>query len=257
MLSLLAADVVERFLTMLWPMARISALLLVAPVLSLDAVTLRIRIALALVLTVFVYPLFDWPVIDPTTAPGLLELVNQITIGILMGLILQVVLAAVATGGQAIAGSMGLSMAQMIDPNLGNVPVVASFLVILASLIFLGLGGHVLLLELLIQSFEMLPIGQGLLSLNAVGALLGWSSMIFLGAVLLALPMLVILLAVNLGLGVVVRAAPTLNIFAVGFPAMILVGMLMLYVLMGAIGVRMQWLWSAAFAQVRTVLGLG
>jgi flagellar biosynthesis protein FliR len=257
MLSLLAADVVERFLTMLWPMARISALLLVAPVLSLDAVTLRIRIALALVLTVFVYPLFDWPVIDPTTAPGLLELVNQITIGILMGLILQVVLAAVATGGQAIAGSMGLSMAQMIDPNLGNVPVVASFLVILASLIFLGLGGHVLLLELLIQSFEMLPIGQGLLSLNAVGALLGWSSMIFLGAVLLALPMLVILLAVNLGLGVVVRAAPTLNIFAVGFPAMILVGMLMLYVLMGAIGGRMQWLWSAAFAQVRAVLGLG
>ena len=257
MLSLLAADVVERFLTMLWPMARISALLLVAPVLSLDAVTLRIRIALALVLTVFVYPLFDWPVIDPTTAPGLLELVNQITIGILMGLILQVVLAAVATGGQAIAGSMGLSMAQMIDPNLGNVPVVASFLVILASLIFLGLGGHVLLLELLIQSFEMLPIGQGLLSLNAVGALLGWASMIFLGAVLLALPMLVILLAVNLGLGVVVRAAPTLNIFAVGFPAMILVGMLMLYVLMGAIGGRMQWLWSAAFAQVRAVLGLG
>ena len=257
MLSLLAADVVERFLTMLWPMARISALLLVAPVLSLDAVTLRIRIALALVLTVFVYPLFDWPVIDPTTAPGLLELANQITIGILMGLILQVVLAAVATGGQAIAGSMGLSMAQMIDPNLGNVPVVASFLVILASLIFLGLGGHVLLLELLIQSFEMLPIGQGLLSLNAVGALLGWSSMIFLGAVLLALPMLVILLAVNIGLGVVVRAAPTLNIFAVGFPAMILVGMLMLYVLMGAIGGRMQWLWSAAFAQVRTVLGLG
>lgn len=257
MLSLLAADVVERFLTMLWPMARISALLLVAPVLSLDAVTIRIRIALALVLTVFVYPLFDWPVIDPTTAPGLLELVNQITIGILMGLILQVVLAAVATAGQAIAGSMGLSMAQMIDPNLGNVPVVASFLVILASLIFLGLGGHVLLLELLIQSFEMLPIGQGLLSLNAVGALLGWSSMIFVGAVLLALPMLVILLAVNLGLGVVVRAAPTLNIFAVGFPAMILVGILMLYVLMGAIGGRMQWLWTAAFAQVRTVLGLG
>ena len=256
MLSLLAADVVERFLTMLWPMARISALLLVAPALSLDAVTVRIRIVFALVLTFFIYPLFDWPVIDPTSAAGLLELVNQITIGILMGLILQVVLAAVATGGQAIAGSMGLSMANMMDPNLGNVPVVASFLVILASLIFLGLGGHVLLLELLIQSFEMLPIGQGLLSLNAVGQLLGWSSMMFLGAVLLALPLLVILLAVNLGLGVVVRAAPTPNIFAVGVPAMILAGMAMLYILMGAVGGRMQWLWSAAFAQIRIVLGV-
>jgi flagellar biosynthetic protein FliR len=256
MLSLLAADVVERFLTMLWPMARISALLLVAPVLSLDAVTVRIRIVLALVLTFFIYPLFDWPVIDPTSAAGLLELANQITIGILMGLILQVVLAAVATGGQAIAGSMGLSMANMMDPNLGNVPVVASFLVILASLIFLGLGGHVLLMELLIQSFEMLPIGQGLLSLNAIGQLLGWSAMMFLGAVLLALPLLVILLAVNLGLGVVVRAAPTLNIFAVGFPAMILAGMLMLYILMGAMGGRMQWLWNAAFGQIRIVLGV-
>ena len=256
MLSLLAADVVERFLTMLWPMARISALLLVAPVLSLDAVTVRIRIVLALVLTFFIYPLFDWPVIDPTSAAGLLELANQITIGILMGLILQVVLAAVATGGQAIAGSMGLSMASMMDPNLGNVPVVASFLVILASLIFLGLGGHVLLMELLIQSFELLPIGQGLLSLNAIGQLLGWSSMMFLGAVLLALPLLVILLAVNLGLGVVVRAAPTLNIFAVGFPAMILAGMLMLYILMGAMGGRMQWLWNAAFGQIRIVLGV-
>jgi flagellar biosynthesis protein FliR len=256
MLSLLAADVVERFLTMLWPMARISALLLVAPVLSLDAVTVRIRIVLALVLTFFIYPLFDWPVIDPTSAAGLLELANQITIGILMGLILQVVLAAVATGGQAIAGSMGLSMANMMDPNLGNVPVVASFLVILASLIFLGLGGHVLLMELLIQSFELLPIGQGLLSLNAIGQLLGWSSMMFLGAVLLALPLLVILLAVNLGLGVVVRAAPTLNIFAVGFPAMILAGMAMLYILMGAMAGRMQWLWTAAFAQIRMILGV-
>ncbi|MGA1041185.1 MAG: flagellar biosynthetic protein FliR [Burkholderiaceae bacterium] len=256
MLSLLAADVVERFLTMLWPMARISALLLVAPVLSLDAVTVRIRIVLALVLTFFIYPLFDWPVIDPTSAAGLLELANQITIGILMGLILQVVLAAVATGGQAIAGSMGLSMANMMDPNLGNVPVIASFLVILASLIFLGLGGHVLLMELLIQSFELLPIGQGLLSLNAIGQLLGWSSMMFLGAVLLALPLLVILLAVNLGLGVVVRAAPTLNIFAVGFPAMILAGMAMLYILMGAMAGRMQWLWTAAFSQIRTILGV-
>ena len=256
MLSLLAADVVERFLTMLWPMARISALLLVAPVLSLDAITVRIRIVLALVLTFFIYPLFDWPVIDPTSAAGLLELANQITIGILMGLVLQVVLAAVATGGQAIAGSMGLSMANMMDPNLGNVPVIASFLVILASLIFLGLGGHVLLMELLIQSFELLPIGQGLLSLNAIGQLLGWSSMMFLGAVLLALPLLVILLAVNLGLGVVVRAAPTLNIFAVGFPAMILAGMAMLYILMGAMAGRMQWLWTAAFAQIRTILGV-
>lgn len=254
--TLLVAEVVERMSTGLWPFARIAALLMVAPVLSIDAVTVRIRIAFAFVLTVLVYPFFEWPVIDPTTARGLLELFNQISIGLLMGLMLQVVVAAIVVGGQTISGTMGLSMASMVDPNVGNVPTLASFLLMISSLIFLALGGHVLLLELLIQSFEFLPIGRGLLSLNAFGSFVAWTSMMFLGAVLLALPIMVILLAVNIGLGVVVRAAPTLNIFAVGFPAMILVGLVVLYLLMGAIGARMVWLWTQGFDQVRALIGM-
>ncbi len=256
MVTLLAADVIERLLSFLWPMIRITALLLVAPVLSVDAITLRIRIALAFVLTAFVYPFFEWPTIDPTTALGLLEVFNQASIGLLMGLLLQVVVAAVVVGGETISASMGLAMANMIDPSVGNVPTIASLMLIMSSLIFLALGGHVLMLELLIQSFELMPIGKGLLSLDAFGALISWSSMMFLGAVLLALPILVILLAVNVGLGVVVRAAPTLNIFSVGFPAMILAGLVILYVLMGSIAARMTWLWTSAFAQVRSIMGI-
>lgn len=254
--TLLVAEVIERMSTGLWPFARIAALLMVAPVLSIDAVTVRIRIAFAFVLTVLVYPFFEWPVIDPTTARGLLEIFNQISIGLLMGLMLQVVVAAIVVGGQTISGTMGLSMASMVDPNVGNVPTLASFLLMISSLIFLALGGHVLLLELLIQSFEYLPVGKGLLSLNAFGAFVSWTSMMFLGAVLLALPIMVILLAVNIGLGVVVRAAPTLNIFAVGFPAMILVGLVVLYLLMGAMSARMVWLWTQGFDQLRAMLGM-
>jgi flagellar biosynthetic protein FliR len=254
--TLLVAEVVERLSTGLWPFARIAALLMVAPVLSIDAVTVRIRIAFAFVLTVLIYPFFEWPTIDPTTARGLLEIFNQISIGLLMGLMLQVVVAAIVVGGQTISGTMGLSMASMVDPNVGNVPTLASFLLMISSLLFLALGGHVLLLELLIQSFEFLPIGKGLLSLNALGSFVAWSSMMWLGAVLLALPIMVILLAVNIGLGVVVRAAPTLNIFAVGFPAMILVGLVVLYILMGAMGARMVWLWTQGFEQVRSLLGM-
>lgn len=256
MFTLLAADIADRFMVLLWPMIRISALLMVAPVLSLDAITIRIRIVFAFALTWLIYPLMDWPQLDPTTAQGLVEVFNQAAIGLLMGLMLQIVLAAVVVGGQTIASKMGLAMASLMDPNFGNVPVIAQLLVIMASLIFLGLGGHVLMLELLLQSFQLLPIGTGLISIDAMGSLIAWSSMMFTGAVLLSLPILVVLLTVNIGLGVVTRAAPTLNIIAVGFPALILVGFGVLYASMDSISARIQWLWMGAFAQVRMILGV-
>ncbi|NBV89579.1 MAG: flagellar biosynthetic protein FliR, partial [Betaproteobacteria bacterium] len=231
--TILAAEVIDRLLTMLWPFLRIGALLMVAPVLSIDAVTVRIRLAFGFVLTAFVYPFYDWPVIDPTTAAGLLEVFNQITIGVLMGLILQVVVAAIVVGGQTISAAMGLSMASLLDPAVGNVPTVSSFLLMISSLLFLALGGHVLLLELLLTSFDFFPIGRGLLSQDAFGHFVAWSSMMFTGAVLLALPVMIILLAVNIGMGIIVRAAPQLNIFAVGIPLTLLAGLVIFYVLVG------------------------
>ncbi|NBP46364.1 MAG: flagellar biosynthetic protein FliR, partial [Betaproteobacteria bacterium] len=96
-MDLLAADIVNRFYTFMWPMLRISALLLTAPLFSIAAVPRRIRVLAALALTWFIYPLVEWPNIDPMSAPGLVEIVNQIFIGCLMGLTLQVVVAAVVT----------------------------------------------------------------------------------------------------------------------------------------------------------------
>ena len=80
--------------------------------------------------------------------------------------------------------------------------------------------------------------------------------MIFLGAVLLAMPILVSLLFINLGLGVITRAAPALNIFAVGFPAMILAGIILLAMSMNSIGFRIQWLWRQGFETLSQALGL-
>ena len=147
----LAADIVERFYTFLWPMLRISALLVTAPLFSLDALTLPIRIMLALVVTIFVYPLIQWPVIDPVTANGILQIVNQLFIGAMMGLMLQVAIGAISLAGQTIAASMGLSMASMVDPNIGNVPVISQFLVIMSTLIFLGFGGHVIMISMIVK----------------------------------------------------------------------------------------------------------
>ena len=255
-MNFLAADVVERFYTFLWPMLRISALMITAPIFSLSAFNTRLRILLALVLTWLVYPLHTWPVVDPTSAQGLVEVFNQIMIGATMGLILQVVVGAVVVAGQSIAAAMGLSMANMIDPNMGNVPTISQLLIVMSTLIFVGFGGHAIMLGLILESFHSLPIGTSIMNQAVYGRVLQWSSMVFLGAVLMALPVMVALLFINVGLGVVTRAAPSLNIFAVGFPAMIMAGFVILIISMDRIGGRINWLWVQGFSVVREVLGV-
>lgn len=255
-MDLLVAEVVERFYMLLWPMIRISAFLLAAPFFSIRSVTVRIRVLLALLLTWMIYPLTSWPALDPFSAIGLKEIFNQVFIGVLMGLILQVVNAALVVGGQAISASMGLGMANMVDPNMGNVPVISQFLIICSTLLFLGLGGHVLVITLLLESFKLLPIGDMIGTQALLQLVVQWSGMIFLGAVLLAMPILVSLLFINLGLGVITRAAPALNIFAVGFPAMILAGVILLAMSMNSIGFRIQWLWRQGFETLSQALGL-
>jgi len=237
-------------------MLRISALLLAAPVFSLSALTVRIRVLLALALSVMVYPLFTWPDIDPLSPAGLLEICNQLLIGGFMGLALQIVTAAVVVAGQTISNSMGLSMASLIDPNLGNVPVIAQFLLILSTLIFVSLGGHTMLLALILESFATLPVGSSLFGPQAYAQLVSWSSMIFLGALLTALPVMVTLLFISIGLGVVTRAAPSLNIFSVGLPATIVVGFVVLLLSLANIGSRIQWLWLQGLLQIRSLAGL-
>jgi flagellar biosynthetic protein FliR len=255
-MDIAVTELMERFYGLLWPMLRISALLVAAPIFSLRAVNLRIRIVLAMAITWLVYPLHDWPVIDPLTPAGLLEICNQLMIGLLMGLMLQVVTAAIVLAGQSIANAIGLSMATMIDPNMGNVPVISQFLLIMATLIFVGLGGHALLLNLVVESFNTLPIGSNLMSTEAMKHVIAWSSMLFLGALLTALPVIVALLFINIGLGVATRAAPSLNIFSVGFPAMIFAGFGVLILALPSIGARIQWLWMQGFFQVRALVGI-
>ena len=254
-MDVLVSEVIDYFYKLLWPMIRVSAFLLAAPFFSLQAVTVRIRVLLAALLTWLVFPLTDWPVIDPISALGLKEVLVQVFIGVTLGLILQIVNAALIVGGQSISTSMGLSMANMIDANMGNVPVISQFLVVCSTLIFLGLGGHIIIISLLLESFTLLPIG-GVIEIQALaGVMIQWSSMIFVGAVLLGMPMMASLLLINMGLGVITRAAPALNIFAVGFPAMILAGLILLLMSMSSIGFRITWLWQQAFDVLGQAMG--
>ena len=255
-MDILVSEVVQRFYTLLWPMIRVSAFLLASPFFSLRAVNVRVRVLLAALLTLMIYPLVDWPIIEPYSAAGLREIFNQILIGTVMGMILQIVSGALVVGGQAVSAAMGLGMANMIDPNMGNVPVISQFFIICSTLIFMGMGGHVLVISLILESFKSLPIGQMIAPDMLMAVLLQWSSMLFLGALLLALPIMVSLLFINIGVGVITRAAPALNIFAVGFPAMIMAGLVLLAASMSTIGYRIQWLWRQSFDVVGQALGV-
>ena len=133
-MTLLIADIIQLLNQFLWPLVRVSALLLAGPFFSLAAVNLRVRIAIILVLTWMIYPLVDLPDIDPFSFSAVTGIFHEVLVGGLMGLTLQIVIAALVVAGQAIAGSMGLSMANMIDPNLGNVPSLAQFFLIIRIL---------------------------------------------------------------------------------------------------------------------------
>jgi len=248
-------DILDKFLVVIWPMLRLSAFLAFTSIFSIRAVNMRIRMSLAFAMAFFVSQQIEIPKIDPVTADGLMEISRQILIGLTMGLVFQVASAALVVAGQAISGSMGLSMANMVDPNMGSVPVLSQFFNIMGTLIFLGMGGHLIVFGLVMESFKLIPIGQAFFSQDMLGKMINWSAMMFLGALLIALPVMMTLLFINVGLGFVARAAPTLNIFTVGFPALILMGFVVMIFSMGNNVARIDWVWTQAFMMLRSYLG--
>jgi flagellar biosynthetic protein FliR len=248
-------EILDKFLVVIWPMLRLSAFLAFTSIFSARAVNMRIRISLAFAMSFFVTQYIEIPKIDPVTADGLMEIFRQILIGFTMGLVFQVASAALVVAGQAISGSMGLSMANMVDPNMGSVPVLSQFFNIMGTLVFLGMGGHLIVFGLVIESFKLLPIGQPFFSQDMLGKMINWSSMMFLGALLIALPVMMTLLFINVGLGFVARAAPSLNIFTVGFPALILTGFIVMVFSMTSNVARIDWVWTQAFMMLRSYLG--
>jgi len=248
-------EILDKFLVVIWPMLRLSAFLAFTSIFSARAVNMRIRISLAFAMSFFVTQYIEIPKIDPVTADGVMEIFRQILIGFTMGLVFQVASAALVVAGQAISGSMGLSMANMVDPNMGSVPVLSQMFNIMGTLIFLGMGGHLIVFGLVIESFKLLPIGQPFFSQDMLGKMINWSSMMFLGALLIALPVMMTLLFINVGLGFVARAAPSLNIFTVGLPALILTGFIVMIFSMTSNVARIDWVWTQAFMMLRSYLG--
>lgn len=214
----------------LLPFFRISAMLIIAPLFGARLIPGRVRILLSLTLAAAIAPLIPSPAtFDTFSAHAVLMIVQEVVIGATMGFILQMVFDAIIIGSQTIAMGMGLGFAMLVDPQRGvNVPILSQFFIILTTMMFLALNGHLILIQVLVQSFSTLPPGTVGFGRDGLWTVVSWGTQMFAGAVLIALPAVVALLVVNLAYGVISRAAPTLNLFAVGFPATILLGFLIL-----------------------------
>ena len=221
----------------LWPLMRVSALVAAAPIFSSRQLPARLRVFMAVILTWLLAPLLPpMPVVDPFSHAALMISLQQVLIGVSMGFTLQMVFAALVFGGQTLAFSMGLGFASMVDPQNGvQVPVVSQYFLILATLVFLLLNGHLLVVELLADSFRTMPVAVDGISRNSIHDLVAWASRMFAGGLLIALPAVAALLLVNLGMGIITRAAPQLNIFAVGFPITILLGFILMWLSLPAV----------------------
>jgi len=206
----------------------------VAPMFGARFVPARTRVLLAAAITALVIPLVPAPTIAPFSAQGFVVVAQQLLIGVAMGFALQVIFDSLGLAGQLLANSMGLSFAFNVDPLRGSsTAALGQLYIILATLTFLALGGHLALLEVLVNGFTTLPVGTTGLGREGLWSMVLWGGQLFAGALMIALPGVTALLIVNLAFGVVSRAAPTLNLFAVGFPISLVVGLLVVLASIG------------------------
>lgn len=215
----------------LWPFFRIGAFFMIVPIFGAQVVPARIRMGLALAMTVALYPVLPpMPVIEVTGLQSLVIIAMQILIGLTLGFVVLTILQVFVLAGQTISMQMGLGFASMVDPANGvSVAVLSQWYQVLVTLVFLSINGHLIVLEVLAESFFLMPVSDTAFSQSVFMSVAQFGAWLFEASMMLALPAIAALLLVNLTFGVMTRAAPQLNVFALGFPITMLAGLVIVW----------------------------
>jgi flagellar biosynthesis protein FliR len=213
-----------------WPMLRVGGFVLAAPLASETVIPGRIKIVMSLSLAFLMAPLVQIPAaLSIVSGAGVLAAVQELLIGVAIGMVVQLTFEALTFAGQTISMTMGLGFATLVDPQRGaNTTVLGQMFMILGMLTYLAINGHLVLLGALAESFQTLPVGVAHVDKNFLLSLVSWGARVFESGMLIALPAVIALVIVNLALGVVTRAAPQLNLFGIGFTITLLCGFFVL-----------------------------
>jgi flagellar biosynthetic protein FliR len=242
--------------TVLWVMLRIGAMLMAMPMIGTRAVPARVRVMLAIALSVALAPVLPpVPLFESLNSVTVLSILREVAVGVSIGFLLKLIFEAGAMAGEMIAQSTGLAFAQMADPMRGGSSgVIGQWFYLLFGLLFFTSNGHLALISLLVDSYKALPIGTALPDPHALASLAPSLTVnVFRGALSLALPLVAAMLAVNLAFGVLARAAPALNPMQLGLPVALLLGLMLLTLLAGELGPPVQRLFDSAFDAARQV----
>ena len=252
MLELSDAQIGGWVSSFLLPLFRIAALLMSMPIIGTQLVPVRVRLYLALAVCLVLAPTLPaMPQLDALSLRSFMLIAQEVLVGVMLDFTLQLFFHAFVIAGQIVSMQMGLGFASMVDPTNGvSVPVVGQFFLMLVTLLFLAMNGHLVVFEVLAESFVTLPVGGGLLVEHywELASKLGW---VLGAALILVLPAITALLVVNLAFGVMTRAAPQLNIFSIGFPLTLVLGLAIVWVGMADILTQYQVLASEALQLLR------
>jgi flagellar biosynthetic protein FliR len=227
-----AADVSRWVARLWWPVLRIGGFVVSAPIASEAVIPAPVKIAVSIGLAFILAPLAPVPAgLSIFSGTGAMAAVQEVLIGIAVGMVVQLAFEALAFAGQTISLSMGLGFATLIDPQHGaSTPVLGQLFTIVGTLAYLAVNGHLVLIGALAMSFKTLPIGGANIDQNLLWSMGLWGARIFETGLLVALPAVAALVIVNLALGVVTRAAPQLNLFGIGFTITLMSGFVVLIV---------------------------
>lgn len=230
MISITTAELNTLLAAFLWPLSRILAMVATAPIFGNPSIPVKVKLGLAVMLTVLVMPVVEksLPQVDPASGIGLIILLQQVLIGVAIGFVMRIVFVAVETAGELIGLQMGLGFAVFFDPHSRSNRYHRPLSGVIASLAFLAMDGHLMMIALISQSFSTLPVGSDGITNVTFTTLANWGGEIFKSGLQLSLPVLTALLITNLALGILTRVAPQLNIFAVGFPLTLSIGLFVL-----------------------------
>jgi len=225
-----------------WPLVRILAMVGAAPLFSHRAIPLRAKVALAVAFALAIAPnLPPQPLGDALDPAFFGTLARNVMIGLALGFTVRIVFTGIELAGQVVGLQVGLSFGGFFNPEMSDTDnPVANFVSLVVLMLFLSLDGHLAMLAALQRTFDVLPIAGPLSLPVGSDAIVRLGAEIFSSALSISLPILAVMLLLNLVMGVMARVAPQLNLFSVGFPLSLCVGLLLLLLFLPYMGPPMR-----------------
>ncbi len=244
-----------KMVTFLLVLCRVGGIFTLAPIFGNQNVSKMVRITIAVALTLIFVPMISYEPKDLNMVTFFVLIVKETLVGVLMGFLATMMFTAIVMAGAYIDLAIGLSFAQQVDP-LTKAPtaVMGMVLNLVATLVFLGVNGHHVMIRGLAESFDIIPIGKAVFTPEAANGLLVIFGALIMAALKIAAPLIGVIFIVDIALGILARTVPQMNIFSIGFAMKLIVGLGVMIIILPATSTVMVALFSGLHRDLMMLL---